>query len=320
MKKPSDKARSATAKPKKWKPGLLTYAIALLALLGTSAGLYPMAAGWIASFNQSKVIVDSYASVKSASPSPEAQIQQAHEYNRALTSGVTLEKGGNIPIGSGNLANSEFSYPDLLQGDGAGLMARITIPSIGVDLPIYHGTSDATLLRGAGHLEGSHLPVGGVGNRSVITAHRGLANAVMFTNLDDVAVKDTFTIEVMGKALVYQVREIEVIDPDDTGSLTAKPGEDLVTLVTCTPLGINTQRILVTGERISPTPEDATQNVGARPNIPGFPWWIVWGGGSLVVTVAYVVHRGFLDARVPAKSVSSTPRSSRRNVPGTNPR
>ena len=184
-------------------------------------------------------------------------------------------------------------------------MARVKIPSIEVDLPIYHGTDEETLLRGAGHLEGTHLPVGGESTRSVITAHRGLANATMFTDLNRVSEGDSFTIESLGETLVYRVNEIQVIDPTDTGSLQSESGKDLVTLITCTPLGVNTHRILVTGERITPTPAPALHEAGKAPEIPGFPWWALLGTGGILLIGGYLVRRGFVDTRLATSSNAS---------------
>lgn len=161
-------------------------------------------------------------------------------------------------------------------------MARIKIPAINVDLPVYHGTSDQVLLEGVGHLEGTALPVGGPSTHAVLTGHRGLAEAELFTNLDRVEVGDTFTVEVFGEVLTYQVRQTQVVEPTDTETLYPVLGEDLITLVTCTPLGINTQRILVTGERITPTPIEDVKAMGTRPEVPGPPWW------AAVIAVAFV--------------------------------
>jgi sortase A len=172
-------------------------------------------------------------------------------------------------------------------------MARLRIPAIDVDLPIYHGTSDATLLKGVGHLEGTSLPVGGEGTHSVLTGHRGLASATLFTNLDKVKEGDTFTIEVLDQVLTYQVIRTQVVDPSDTASLRATAGEDLVTLVTCTPLGINSQRILVTGERITPTPQEDLDAAGSVPDIPGFPWWAAGLAAGVVLVGVFVWRAGY---------------------------
>lgn len=284
-----------------WKPSLITYVIMVLAMAGLGAGLYPMTAAWVSSYNQSQVIVQAETNLHSIEPNPARQFELAHEYNDALTAGVKLEPGGNVPVGSGNSTDSALRYADMLKAGDDGLMARVKIPGIDVDLPIYHGTSEATLLRGAGHLEGSHLPVGGAGTRTVITAHRGLANSTMFTNLNEVKDGDTFTIEVLGDVFVYEVFDVQVIDPNDSGSLRAVPGEDLATLITCTPLGINSHRIVVTGKRITPTPPSALEDIGAAPEIPGFPWWAVLGGAGALLVGAYVARQGFVDQRAVTK-------------------
>src|SRR5690606_28125561 len=161
-------------------------------------------------------------------------------------------------------------------------MARIKIPAIDADLPIFHGTSDSVLQQGIGHLEGSSLPVGGVGTHSVLTGHRGLATSTLFTHLDLMEGGDTFTIETLGEVLSYRVATIKVVQPDETESLYPQAGKDLVTLITCTPLGINSERILVTGERVLPTPHADAVSAAQPPAAP-FPWWAVQLGGGVVV-------------------------------------
>ena len=167
-------------------------------------------------------------------------------------------------------------------------MGRIQIPSINVDLPIYHGAADKTLLEGIGHLEGTALPVGGAGTHAVLTGHRGLASATMFTNLNRVKVGDEFTVSSFGEVLTYRVFRTQVVDPDQTRSLAPVAGKDLVTLVTCTPLGINSQRIFVTGIRVTPTSEQAQRSATSKPDIPGFPWWAPVLLAVIVLDAAYV--------------------------------
>ncbi|WP_344680349.1 class C sortase, partial [Leucobacter komagatae] len=123
-----------------------------------------------------------------------------------------------------------------------------------IDLPVYHGTSDATLLKGVGHLQGTSLSMGGDGTRAVLTGHRGLANATMFTHLDQVKVGDTFSVDALGEVFTYRVFDYEVVNAHDTEEIRAVPGKDLMTLITCTPLGVHMHRIIVTGERVTPTP------------------------------------------------------------------
>jgi sortase A len=207
------------------------------------------------------------------------QLHAAEGYNHRLVAGAVYSALTNVPLGTGE--NSSAAYDSLLDA-GDGLMGRIQIPSIALDLPMYHGTDDSTLLKGVGHLRGTSLPVGGENTHAVLTGHRGLANAEMFTRLNEVQLGDDFTISTFGRVLTYRVVSTQVVEPDDTRSLKAVAGKDLVTLVTCTPLGINTQRIFVTGERVIPVPAAAQESAAARPEIPTFPWWAV-----IAATIAF---------------------------------
>lgn len=294
---PSRTGRREAGAARRWRPGLLTIASSLLAILGLSVVLYPSAASWLSSYNQSLLIEEMGQSLEHASPGVDQQLALAKAYNNALSSGVNLDANANVPTGNGTTSNASLQYEDMLHTGTSEVMARLRIPGIHVDLPIYHGTSDETLMRGIGHLEGSSLPIGGADTHSVLTAHRGLAQAEMFTNLDKVGVGDRFTVEVFGEVLTYEVRETKVVDPEDTDSLHAVAGEDLVTLVTCTPLGINSQRILVTAERVTPTPIEDIEAAGEDPAIPGFPWWAVLYGSGLLVTGVYFWRSGYGDAR-----------------------
>lgn len=264
------------AQPKRrWVFSGLALFACITALAGLMLGLYPSTAAWFNAREQAK-LVDLYDSkIENATPlSAEQLLELAHRYNDRLTVGAALDPWTNVPRGAGKEDGDGMAYKDQLRADGTDVMARIRIPSIDVDLPIYHGTSDDTLKKGAGHLEGTSLPVGGPGTHSVITAHRGLADATMFTNLNKVGVGDRFTIEVMGEVLTYEVRETRVVNPEDTRFLQTQDERDLVTLVTCTPLGINTQRILVTAERVTPTPQSDIDAARQASQV-GFPWWAV---------------------------------------------
>lgn len=156
--------------------------------------------------------------------------------------------GTDADAGSASASSADAEYRSLLDS-GGGVMGTIRIPKISVRLPIYHGTSESALASGAGHLYGSSLPVGGKSTHAVLTGHRGLVEAAMFTRLDEMRVGDYFYIEVMGRTLGYKVDRISVIEPNDTSKLKIVPGEDRVTLMTCTPYGVNTHRLLVSAVR-----------------------------------------------------------------------
>ena len=142
-------------------------------------------------------------------------------------------------------------YNSILDISGTGIMGYVTIEKLGVELPIYHGTSEGVLQVAAGHLEGSSLPVGGEGTHSVLSAHRGLPSARLFTNLDKMEAGDTFTVTVLDRKLTYQVDQIKIVEPQEINNLIIEEGKDYCTLMTCTPYGINSHRLLVRGERIS---------------------------------------------------------------------
>ncbi|WP_366181153.1 class C sortase [Actinomyces timonensis] len=287
---PADATRPST---RRWRLRVINLIPAVLALAGLALLSYPGVASWISQYNQSKVVASYEEQVDNARPAAEEQLAQAHAYNDALSSGAVLEANTNIPTGAGEHPDETLDYNKILSANAVGLMGRLRIPAIDLDLPIYHGTSDEVLLAGLGHLQGTSLPVGGKGTRSVITGHRGLANATMFTNLNHVGVGDTFTLEVFGEVLSYQVIETKVVAPEETESLRADPDRDLVTLVTCTPLGINTHRILVTAERITPTPAHDIAAAGAKPEVPGFPWWTVWITAGVIAVGLYLWRTGY---------------------------
>ena len=170
---------------------------------------------------------------------------------------------GSTDASSASASSADAEYQSLLDS-GGGVMGTIRIPKISVKLPIYHGTSESALASGAGHLYGSSLPVGGRNTHTVLTGHRGLVEAAMFTRLDEMRVGDYFYIEVMGRTLGYQVDRITVIEPNDTSQLKIVPGEDRVTLMTCTPYGVNTHRLLVSATKPHVC-EYATAYVVAKP-------------------------------------------------------
>lgn len=276
----------------RWRLPRGALAIAVLALVGAMVLLYPSTAAWWAQYGQSQVVEELEQTSSNAVPASRADaLTAARSYNEQLNSGALLEANSRKPV-SGTPSDGDTLYDSLLLGDANGAMGRLRIDSIGVDLPIYHGTSDATLAKGVGHLQGTSLPVGGPSTHSVLTAHRGLASATLFNRLDELKIGETFRLEIFGEVLVYRITETKVVAPEDTESLFARYGEDLVTLVTCTPLGINSHRILVTGERVTPTPVVDVQQAGSSPDIPGVPWWAAGLLSTAGIAALYVWRMG----------------------------
>lgn len=287
-----DSAAGAGAVPRRARrrPDPVVIATVVFAMAAATVLVYTPAAQWLADVNQS-LVVDRYpGEVANADPAPALQLEEARRYNAALSSGAILAAEANVPQGDGS-GGDDIDYDRLLRTP-SGVMARIQIPGLHVDLPVYHGTSDETLRRGAGHLEGTSLPVGGEGTHAVITAHRGLPEATLFTDLDRLRVGDRFTITVFGDVLTYRVVETRVVDPADTESVRPEPGRDLLTLVTCTPLGINSHRILVTGERETPVPPAVLADASADAGGAGFPWWLVAYLAALALIAAYGLRVG----------------------------
>lgn len=266
-------------------------------IIGTGLFLYPEAASWFSQRDQSRATMANQAQIEQPPNDDQIfrqqQLQRAHDYNRALASGAVLEANERIPTGDGTSSDDSLIYEDLLNATRTGFMGRLRYDALTIDLPIYHGTSDEVLFKGVGHLEGTSLPVGGVGTRSVLTAHRGLPSATLFNDLDDAKVGDTFTVSTIGHVVTYRVVETQVVEPNETEAILADPDRDLLTLVTCTPLGVNSHRILVNAERITPTPVEEIQAAAAPPEIPGFPWWAVIAGAVLIVNLVYVWRSGY---------------------------
>ena len=217
-----------------------------LALLALGITLYPLISNYFAEVNRS-LIETRYT--KAVELMDDSEIigarMDAQRYNATLLA-VTDE-----PYTKEALQQASESYDELLNIRGDGIMGYLEIPKLGVELPIFHGTEEETLDRGLGHLLGSSLPVGGTGTHCVITGHSGLAGQRMFSDLDKLKILDVFYLKVLDETLAYSVIEINTVLPEDTSELTINPQGDDVTLVTCTPYGVNTHRLLVRGTRIS---------------------------------------------------------------------
>lgn len=292
--------RTATteAQPnRRWRMPWPQLVASLVILAGVTVFLYPQIASWFSQKEQSRVIQVAQEQMGQPPLDNPAYItdrlDEAHEYNLALASGAIFEANTNVATGEGQVSDGSFSYDEILDVTGDGFMGRVRYVDLGIDLPIYHGTSDDTLAKGVGHLEGTSLPVGGIGTRSVLTAHRGLPEATLFNELHRAKEGDLFTVTVLDEVLTYRVAEVRVVEPDETEAIIADQDQDLLTLVTCTPLGINTHRILVTGERVAPTPLSQVEAATESPELPGFPWWGPILATSFLVLAAYAWRSGY---------------------------
>lgn len=229
------------------KKHISTILLLLVFLIGLSLLLYPSVSNYWNSLHQSRAISNySDTLAKTDSATYEKLWQAAVEYNALLR-----EKPNVFRIS----AEEQEKYYSILDITGTGMMGYVEIPTIGVSLPIYHGTSEPVLQVATGHLEWSSLPIGGEGTHTVLSGHRGLPSAKLFTNLDKLAVGDLFMMQILNETLTYEVDRILIVDPDDMSALTLTAGADYCTLVTCTPYGINTHRLLVRGHRVENQPE-----------------------------------------------------------------
>lgn len=259
--------------------------VVLLVVAGLAVVLYPSAATWFNAREQARSIA-AFARVVDGLPAEQraAVLRAAHDYNDdpgdlgLTTDPFTSEVASDAP--------GVARYLSML--DISEVMARLRVPSIGVDLPVYHGTNEETLERGVGHLFGSSLPVGGASTHAVLTAHRGHPETHLFSDLDQVGVGDVIMVDVLGETLTYEVDQVLVVEPTDTEALRIEPEADRLTLITCTPYAVNTHRILVRGTRVATGPladEPVSGVVGL-----GFPWWAVLLGGAVVGGTAVVIR------------------------------
>lgn len=251
---------------------------------GVAALAYPVGATVWNNHRQATLADQAVVTTSHVSPAErEAILAEAHRYNASGALGPILD-----PWVEHFRPNSkEWRRYTSQLGDADHPIASVVIPAIHVNLPVYHGTSDAVLAKGAGHLFGTSLPVGGEGTRAVITAHSGLASATMFDNLPTLTTGDLIVVRVQGESLGYRVRDTQVIEPTDISGLHPEAGQDLLTLVTCTPYGINTHRLLVTAQRVPLSEEDADAAEAVGPQL--LQWWMlapvvaITAGGVAVV-------------------------------------
>lgn len=243
----------------------LSAAIFLLALLLT---LYPVLSSRYNAAHQAK-IQTSYQEV--LGQTDDAELARAKEQAIAYNASIKPGTMGEAYSPNAMLAASK-DYVNQLDVNGNGIMGYVTIPKIQVDLPIYHGTESETLDKGVGHLLGSSLPIGGKGTHAILSGHSGMASQKMFTDLEQLREGDVFYLHVLDEVLAYQVKAILTVLPHDTAFLGVVPGEDLCTLVTCTPTGVNTHRLLVRGTRIPYEEAVTVEEIAAQEEEPSSHW------------------------------------------------
>ncbi len=240
---------------KKKKGNFTTFILVLILLTGLSLLLYPSVSNYWNSLHQTKAIAKYAEDVVNLDNDTYDQLwQDAASYNQSL-----LTRSNPYLLSD----EQKAEYDRLLDVSGLGVMGYIEIPSIDCSLPIYHGTEESVLQIAVGHLKWSSLPVGGESTHCVLSGHRGLPSAKLFTNLDKLQMGDVFMLRVLDEVLTYEVDQILIVEPQETGALQIEEGQDYCTLVTCTPYGINTHRLLVRGHRIDTVEEAKTVRVTA---------------------------------------------------------
>ena len=260
-------------------------------LAGLSLLLYPLVANQWNNYRQ-KQLISSYEQTVSEKDAAheidyDAELQKAEAYNEALLPSI-LPDSFAVAAASDK---EDQSYMDALNIAGDEMMGIVEIPKIDIKLPIYHTTDENVLKQAAGHLEGSSLPIGGKSTHAVISAHRGLPSASLFTDLDQMEKGDIFILHILGKHLAYKVDQIKTVLPDETSDLDIIEGEDHVTLITCTPYGVNTHRLLVRGVRTKYVVED-TKNDETIPQKLAVvdPKRVLAGGAAVLVVLILLIY------------------------------
>ena len=261
--------------------------IGIIFLAGLSLLLYPFVANQWNNYRQ-KQLISGYEQVVSEKEAAEGidydeERKKAEDYNEALLpcvlpdSFALAESSGVDPV-----------YMNTLNIAGDEMMGSVEIPKINIKIPIYHTTEEDVLNKGAGHLEGSSLPVGGANTHAVISAHRGLPSASLFTDLDQLKEGDHFLLHVLDETLCYEVDKISVVKPEDTSALAVEDGQDLVTLLTCTPYGVNTERLLVRGHRVPYVEEEVKEEKTVLSGSSLHTNYLLWVFVGLSVTALFI--------------------------------
>ena len=260
---------------------------AFLITVGGGLMAYPFVSNYLYEHRQQQVIYSHQEMVDKTEDSRlKEELESARTYNRWLSSQEVVLTD---PFDPENLKSDDQDYEQLLDLSGDGIMGYVEIPKIDIKLPIYHTTREDVLQVAAGHLEGSSLPVGGASTHAVISAHRGLPSASLFTDLDKLEEGDHFLIHVLNETLCYEVDKISVVKPEETSGLAVEEGKDLVTLLTCTPYGVNTERLLVRGHRVEYVEQEVEAEKTLFSGISIHTNYLLWVIIGLLVTAAFIV-------------------------------
>lgn len=277
-----------------------TLFVGVLFIAGLSLLLYPFVANQWNSYRQSKLISsydDTVAQMESQGEVDyNAQWSHAESYNQALLPGILPD---SFAVAAASEENSE--YMSCLNLTGDGMMGYIEIAKINVKIPIFHTTEEEVLQKAAGHLEGSSLPIGGTSSHSVISAHRGLPSAALFTDLDKLVEGDHFLLHILDDNLCYQVDKITEVEPEQTSALAVEEGQDLVTLLTCTPYGVNSHRLLVRGHRVDYVEADMEAVPMALFGVSAHTSYLLWVIVGLSITGACILLLYRLEKKRKAK-------------------
>ena len=261
----------------------------ILFLAGLSLLLYPLVANQWNNYRQSRLISEYESVVKDESRKGtinyEKEWERANAYNQSLLPSI-LPDSFAIAAASDKPGEEYMSCLNILTDE---MMGYVEVPKINIKIPIFHTTSEEVLSKGAGHLEGSSLPIGGESAHAVISAHRGLPSASLFTDLDQMKIGDHFLIHVLDNTLCYEVDQILVVEPEDTDALAVEEGEDLVTLLTCTPYGVNTQRLLVRGHRVDYVADEVAAEQTPLSGISLHTNYLLWVIVGILITGVFIL-------------------------------
>ena len=283
--------------------------IGIIFLAGLSLLLYPFVANQWNNYRQ-KQLISSYeqtVSQKEASNGIDydAELKKAEAYNEALLPSILPDS-----FAIADASEEDQTYMNTLNIAGDEMMGIVEIPKIDIKLPIYHTTEEDVLKQAAGHLEGSSLPIGGKSTHSVISAHRGLPSASLFTDLDQLKKGDHFLIHVLNETLCYEVDKISVVKPEETSALAVEEGEDLVTLLTCTPYGVNTERLLVRGHRVPYVEQEVADEKTPLSGISLHTNYLLWVIVGLTVTASFIFVLYLKEKKLKQKALEAEEKTS----------